>query len=166
VHIELAVMLDKPAVVEAVDVDDTDRNLGTGWGELSEVSEVGADKSAAGDESVVVNERVFDDVPAVGETAVEHLLATSPLGQSHRWRAADLNDQVRREEFADLRPVLGVERGVQAFADSLDFVAVLGHGWSVSAHVRESVLAKGGAAGEAEHAADAGASDGIGISGP
>ena len=90
------------------------RHLGPGRGDALELAGVRAHEPASGHTVRTVDENLVDHMTTVGKRHEELLQLSEPRVPPERTGAADFDDQPRRHHRLDRRPILTVDRRVQA----------------------------------------------------
>ena len=119
-QVQLTAVLDQPVALESVDVNPRDRHFRPGRRHAVELACVSAGESASRYAVGTIDEYFLDDVVAIGKATSELLEIRPPCVPTERSRAADLDDDPRRDQRFECRPVPPVYRRVEALHECAD----------------------------------------------
>src|SRR5215207_6369618 len=106
-------MFDHDAVLDAIDVNHTNRHAISARFDAMEDARVGALKAAARDHLVGIADIVVDDVMSVRESNKELGQGFAPVIEADRVGAGEVNGEIWRDQTGQFVPVLGVDRGIE-----------------------------------------------------
>jgi hypothetical protein len=111
--VKLAKMFDDDAVLDAINVNHTNRHAISARCDAVEHAGVRALKATARDHLVGIADKVVDDVISVGESNKEFGQGFSPVIEADRTGAGEVNGEIRRDQTGQSIPVLRIDRRIE-----------------------------------------------------